>query len=70
MGMNAQTIHPLRGSDVEMSSTRNGAREVALVSGIGGCISFELYEIVRGAEHYEGRTNDGRYAREWQEAAE
>ena len=69
LGMN--TIqHPVRGNDVELSSETSGTREVALVSGVGGCISFELYEVLGGTEHYEGRTNDGRYAREWLEAAE
>ncbi len=63
-------IHPLRIDDVEMSSKTNGTREVALVCGVGGCISFELYETARGVEHYEGRTNDGKYAYEWLDAAE
>lgn len=53
-----------------MSSEFNGNREVALVIGIGGCVSFEFYEHANGREIYEGRTNDGRYAREWLEAAE
>lgn len=67
-GMNA--IHRISIDDVELSSETSGTREVALVSGIGGCISFELYETAAGVEHYEGRTTDGKYAREWLEAAE
>ena len=55
-----QTIHPLRGDDTEMSSDFSGTRETVLVIGIGGCVSFEMYEHARGAEHYEGRTNDGK----------
>lgn len=65
-----QTIHTARLDDVEMSSQINGTREVALVSGIGGCISFELYETVRGVEYYEGRTVDGKQAYSWLDAAE
>lgn len=64
------TIHPLRGSDVEMSSQINGTREVALVCGIGACVSFEMYETVRGVEYYEGRTTDGKQAYGWLDAAE
>jgi hypothetical protein len=65
------TIHPMRPStDVELGSDYNGTREVVRVSGIGGSISFELYETACGEEHYEGRTNCGRYASEWLQAAE
>jgi len=65
-----QNIHALRIDDVELSSQINGTREVALVSGIGGCISFEFYENVGGKEYYEGRTTDGHEARNWLDAAE
>ncbi len=68
--MNATQYTPaIRMNDTELSSTRSGTREVAIVSGLGGTIVFELYEIVNGAEHYEGRTCDARYALDWQGAA-
>ena len=63
-------MHNIRIDDVEMSSQISGTREVAMVSGIGGCISFEFYETVRGVEYYEGRTVDGLEARNWLDAAE
>ncbi len=63
-------IHPARGTDTELSSDFSGNRETVIVVGIGGCISFELYEHVNGREYYEGRTVDGKYARDWLVAAE
>lgn len=63
-------MHTLRGSDTELGSSFHGTREVATVVGIGGCISFELYEHVGNGEAYEGRTVDGQYAMDWLRAAE
>lgn len=60
----------IRIDDVELSSRFSGNREVALVCGLGGTVIFEMYEHSPKGEHYEGRTCDGKYARDWLDSAE